>query len=133
MHCTIQLGPKCSSSLLRAFAPLYVETVEKWRKFCNAIVRGVTPPKKIIITAKESAKLFSNFSCSKCGKTKMEEQLFYCSHCGEIRCEICMNTGHSQTHVFLVFERKLPQTLSPRMALLSSSFHLETFEGFFNL
>ena len=39
MHCTIDMEHAVSSSL-RAFAPLYVETVEKWRRICVAIKEG---------------------------------------------------------------------------------------------
>ena len=39
MHCTIDMEHAVSSAL-RAFAPLYVETVEKWRKNCSEISEG---------------------------------------------------------------------------------------------
>lgn len=39
MHCTIDMEHAVSSAL-RAFAPLYVETVEKWRKTCKEISEG---------------------------------------------------------------------------------------------
>lgn len=39
MHCTIDMEYAVSSAL-RAFAPLYVETVEKWRKTCAEISEG---------------------------------------------------------------------------------------------
>lgn len=39
MHCTIDMEHAVSSAL-RAFAPLYVETVEKWRKICAEICEG---------------------------------------------------------------------------------------------
>ncbi len=39
MHCTIDMEHALSSAL-RAFAPLYVETVEKWRKTCSEISEG---------------------------------------------------------------------------------------------
>ncbi len=39
MHCTIDMEYAVSSAL-RAFAPLYVETVEKWRKICAEISEG---------------------------------------------------------------------------------------------
>jgi len=39
MHCTIDMAHAVSSSL-RAFAPLYVETVEKWRKAAKDISEG---------------------------------------------------------------------------------------------
>lgn len=39
MHCTIDMEHALSSAL-RAFAPLYVETVEKWRKICSEISEG---------------------------------------------------------------------------------------------
>lgn len=39
MHCTLDME-HAISSMLRAFAPLYVETVEKWRKICSEISEG---------------------------------------------------------------------------------------------
>ncbi len=39
MHCTLDMEHAISSAL-RAFAPLYVETVEKWRKTCAEISDG---------------------------------------------------------------------------------------------
>lgn len=39
MHCTIDMEHAVPSAL-RAFAPLYVETVEKWRKTCTEISEG---------------------------------------------------------------------------------------------
>ncbi|MCB1118975.1 MAG: CesT family type III secretion system chaperone, partial [Chlamydiia bacterium] len=39
MHCTIDMEHAVSSAL-RAFAPLYVETVEKWRKICSDVSEG---------------------------------------------------------------------------------------------
>lgn len=36
MHCTLDME-HADRSALRAFAPLYVETVEKWRKICRDI------------------------------------------------------------------------------------------------
>lgn len=39
IHCTIDMEYAVSSAL-RAFAPLYVETVEKWRKICQDISEG---------------------------------------------------------------------------------------------
>lgn len=39
MHCTLDMEHAVSSAL-RAFAPLYVETVEKWRKTCAEICEG---------------------------------------------------------------------------------------------
>lgn len=39
IHCTIDMAHAVSSAL-RAFAPLYVETVEKWRKICAEIGEG---------------------------------------------------------------------------------------------
>lgn len=48
MHCTIDMEYAVPSAL-RAFAPLYVEVVEKWRKACQDISEGrkpepMTPP-----------------------------------------------------------------------------------------
>ncbi len=39
MHCIIEMS-HAGPHALRAFAPLYVETVEKWRKTAAAIVEG---------------------------------------------------------------------------------------------
>src|SRR6202166_555997 len=39
MHCTLDMAHAVPSAL-RAFAPLYVETVEKWRKTCTEISEG---------------------------------------------------------------------------------------------
>jgi hypothetical protein len=39
MHCTLDMAHAYPSAL-RAFAPLYVETVEKWRKLCADICEG---------------------------------------------------------------------------------------------
>ncbi len=42
MHCTIDMAHATAQSL-RAFAALYVETVEKWRLICKAISEGREP------------------------------------------------------------------------------------------
>lgn len=42
IHCTIDMAHAVPSAL-RAFAPLYVETVEKWRKICQDICEGREP------------------------------------------------------------------------------------------
>jgi hypothetical protein len=39
IHCTIDMEHAVPSAL-RAFAPLYVETVEKWRKICSEVSEG---------------------------------------------------------------------------------------------
>jgi len=39
MHCTLDME-HANSNAMRAFAPLYVETVEKWRKICEDIKLG---------------------------------------------------------------------------------------------
>lgn len=39
IHCTIDMEHAVGSAL-RAFAPLYVETVEKWRKICADVSEG---------------------------------------------------------------------------------------------
>ena len=39
IHCTLDMEHAVSSAL-RAFAPLYVETVEKWRKICTEVSEG---------------------------------------------------------------------------------------------
>jgi hypothetical protein len=42
MHCYLEMGHAVPAAL-RAFAPLYVETVEKWRKICRDISEGREP------------------------------------------------------------------------------------------
>jgi hypothetical protein len=42
MHCTIDMAHAVPAAL-RAFAPLYVETVEKWRKICLDVSEGREP------------------------------------------------------------------------------------------
>ncbi len=42
LHCVIDMA-YAVPSLLRAFAPLYVETVEKWRTVCRDISEGREP------------------------------------------------------------------------------------------
>jgi hypothetical protein len=42
VHCTLDMEHAVPSAL-RAFAPLYVETVETWRKKCTDIVEGREP------------------------------------------------------------------------------------------
>lgn len=39
IHCTLDMAHAIGSAL-RAFAPLYVETVERWRKICTDIMEG---------------------------------------------------------------------------------------------
>jgi hypothetical protein len=39
MHCTIDMAHAVPAAL-RAFAPLYVETVEKWRKIATDVIEG---------------------------------------------------------------------------------------------
>ncbi len=46
IHCTLDMEHAVSSSL-RAFAPLYVETVEKWRKICQDISEGREPTEHV--------------------------------------------------------------------------------------
>jgi len=42
IHCTLDMEHAVASAL-RAFAPLYVETVEKWRKICADLAEGREP------------------------------------------------------------------------------------------
>jgi hypothetical protein len=42
LHCVIDMA-YAPPTILRAFAPLYVETVEKWRKACRDICEGREP------------------------------------------------------------------------------------------
>jgi hypothetical protein len=39
MHCTLDMAHAVPAAL-RAFAPLYVETVEKWRKIATEVIEG---------------------------------------------------------------------------------------------
>jgi len=39
LHCTLEMAHALSTAL-REFAPLYVETVEKWRKICKDLMEG---------------------------------------------------------------------------------------------
>ena len=41
VHCTLDMSHAVPTAL-RAFAPLYVETVEKWRKLCKDLSEGRT-------------------------------------------------------------------------------------------
>jgi len=42
IHCTLDMSHAYSTAL-RAFAPLYVETVEKWRRICADLAEGRVP------------------------------------------------------------------------------------------
>jgi hypothetical protein len=43
MHCVIDMGLGVDAAALRRFAPLFVETVEKWRAIVNKILAGEDP------------------------------------------------------------------------------------------
>lgn len=43
MHCTLDMGLGVDASALRRFAPLFVETVEKWREMVTKLVAGEDP------------------------------------------------------------------------------------------
>lgn len=43
MHCVIDMGLGVDAAALRRFAPLFVETVERWRKIVNDILEGKEP------------------------------------------------------------------------------------------
>jgi len=43
MHCVLDMGLGVDTSALRRFAPLFVETVEKWRKIVADICAGKEP------------------------------------------------------------------------------------------
>ena len=43
MHCVIDMGLGVDAAALRRFAPLFVETVEKWREIVNKIIAGEDP------------------------------------------------------------------------------------------
>ncbi|MBI5346581.1 MAG: CesT family type III secretion system chaperone [Chlamydiae bacterium] len=44
MHCCLDMGIGVDASALRRFAPLFVETVEKWREIVSKICAGEEPP-----------------------------------------------------------------------------------------
>lgn len=43
MHCVLEMGSGADPSSLRRFAPLFVESVEKWRKRAKDIIEGRDP------------------------------------------------------------------------------------------
>ncbi len=43
MHCVIDMGLGVDAAALRRFAPLFVETVEKWREIVSKIMAGEDP------------------------------------------------------------------------------------------
>src|SRR3990167_5957365 len=43
MHCVLDMGLGVDASALRRFAPLFVETVEKWRERVNKVMLGEDP------------------------------------------------------------------------------------------
>lgn len=43
MHCVIDMGLGVDAAALRRFAPLFVETVEKWREIVTKIMNGEDP------------------------------------------------------------------------------------------
>lgn len=43
MHCVIDMGLGVDAAALRRFAPLFVETVEKWREIVGKIIAGEDP------------------------------------------------------------------------------------------
>ncbi len=43
MHCVLDMGLGVDASALRRFAPLFVETVEKWREIVNKVCAGQEP------------------------------------------------------------------------------------------
>ncbi len=44
MHCVLEMGVGTDASALRRFAPVFVESVEKWRKKAKNIVEGREEP-----------------------------------------------------------------------------------------
>ena len=44
MHCVLEMGAGADTSSLRRFAPLFVESVEKWRERARKIVEGRDDP-----------------------------------------------------------------------------------------
>jgi len=45
MHCVLEMGLGADASSLRRFAPLFVESVEKWREKAKNIIEGREVPK----------------------------------------------------------------------------------------
>ena len=45
MHCVLEMGMGADVSSLRRFAPLFVESVEKWREKVRNIMEGREVPK----------------------------------------------------------------------------------------
>ena len=43
MHCVLEMGSGADASSLRRFAPLFVESVEKWRERAKNIIEGRDP------------------------------------------------------------------------------------------
>ena len=43
MHCVLDMGLGVDAAALRRFAPLFVETVEKWREMVKKILAGEDP------------------------------------------------------------------------------------------
>ncbi|MCB1081041.1 MAG: CesT family type III secretion system chaperone [Simkaniaceae bacterium] len=43
MHCVLEMGSGADASSLRRFAPLFVESVEKWRERARNIIEGRDP------------------------------------------------------------------------------------------
>lgn len=43
MHCVVDMGLGVDAAGLRRFAPLFVETVEKWREIVKKILSGEDP------------------------------------------------------------------------------------------
>ena len=43
LHCVLDMGLGVDASALRRFAPLFVETVEKWRKIVTDVCEGKEP------------------------------------------------------------------------------------------
>jgi len=43
MHCVLDMGLGVDESALRRFAPLFVETVERWREIATKICNGEEP------------------------------------------------------------------------------------------
>ena len=57
MHCVIDMGLGVDAQALRRFAPLFVETVEKWREIVAKILRGEEPEPFQYPTPPQGAKL----------------------------------------------------------------------------
>ena len=68
MHCVIDMGLGVDALALRRFAPLFVETVEKWREIVTKIMNGEEPGPFQFPTPPQSASPSEAFGGAKPGE-----------------------------------------------------------------